>query len=209
MEEEKDFQVFIGGIQKFAKDRDFAKFIEKTIPEYKDIVYGISKKKQASGLIVRLLSLDAKLVFIEKMTGKVFKNRPLRVRVQDPLVAAKHFVPMQKLLKPRSNELPKVSEEDIKKEMEKDIKDKLIPYHNVPYDQQIRNKEEHLKEIFRKFVKRVETVVNHNQEPKMPVWMTNYWNGPKNNSSKEESKEEQDAEEIDKSLPCAFTDVII
>lgn len=212
-DDEKQKQIFIGGVQKFTKDRDFAKFIEKTLPNYEELVEGISKKKNATGLIVRFTSMDSKLIFMEQMEGKMYKNRPVRMKAQDPALPLKFFSSMSRLLKSRENELRKPTQEEIKTEMDKPLKDKLIPYHNVAYEDQLVKKEEFLKDIFRKFVKRIETDVNHHREPSLPIWMTKYWNNELTSLNydqikSEESKGETKTVEIDKTLPCEFEDII-
>lgn len=226
-------QVFIGGIQKFTEDRDFAKFIEKTLPDYDNVVVGISKKRGKNSLIVRLKNCDAKAHFIDVMTGKNYKNRPLKVKNQMDPVANKHFVSMKKLLKPKEVKIVEMTKEEIDSEMKKNLKDKLIPYHNTPYDEQIRLKSEHLKEIFYKFVARVEKEVLSGAEAKLPGWLTNYWlkleqlqskeNEPKEIVKVEEQKSEQEEEKegegddnisendnqtLSKVLPCDFDGII-
>ena len=109
------------------------------------------------------------------MTGKVYKNRPLRVKDQLDPVANKHFVPMKRLLKPREVKVVEMTKEEMDSEMKKDLKDKLIPYHSTPYDEQIRLKSEHLKEIFYKFINRIEKEVISGSETALPKWLTTYW----------------------------------
>lgn len=61
--EKQEPQLFIGGIPKFTKDMDFAKFLNKTIPDVQDLVYGISKRQNATGLVIHCNSDEAKILF--------------------------------------------------------------------------------------------------------------------------------------------------
>lgn len=203
MDEESERQVFIGGIQKFSKDRDFAKFIEKEIPNYNELVTGVCKKRQATAIIVRLHNAEAKAAFVSLLEGKMYKNRGLKLKRQDPPIHVKKFIPLDKLLQQKAPTSKKPTEEEIKEEMDKSLKDKLIPYHNVPYDEQIKKKEEFLKGVFKKYTKRVQREVDIGHEPFLPNWMTQYWATLKpediqeNNQPKVEEvdqEENQDAE---------------
>lgn len=120
--------------------------------------------------------------------------------------------------------MAKPTEEEIENEMKKDMKDKLIPYHNMPYPEQIVQKEIFLKDVFYKFSNRVVNDVESGFELRAPGWLKSYWasltptdvkNDP--NSIEELKLAESDPvkEEIAntekgalKRLPCDFEGVI-
>jgi len=232
----ESLQVFIGGIQKFSNDRDFAKFIEKTIPNYDDIVTGLYKKKASSSVIIRLKNEDAKIFFLDIMAGKMYKNRWLKIKDQEVPVPNKAFASMKRLLRTKECKVTERTEEELKEEMGKDLKDKLIPYHNVPYEEQIRLKSEFLKDIFYKYVARIEKEVETKNEAALPNWLTLYWNSLKDQTAPNESEadpqkvveiqddaeEAKDTEEVkeieelkgvtpssrEKRLPCSFEGIL-
>lgn len=213
MDTEEERQVFIGGIQKFSNDRDFAKFIEKNVPNYEEIVTGLYKKRNTSSIVIRLVNSEARNAFIDLLGDKMYKNRPIKLKKQFPPLPEKRFESLQKLLKPRDTNFYKPTEEEVKAEMEKDLKDKLIPYHNVPYEEQIEKKKEYLREVFRKFVTRVRKEVQVGHEAALPVWMTNYWKSLTSGDNAEESKEETPQEEnknetSEEKLPCDFEGIL-
>ena len=82
----------------------------------------------------------------------------------------KKFIPFAKLLKNRDHALKEATAEEIELEMKRDLKDKLIPYHNMPYTDQIKNKENFLKEVFQKFVTRVSKEVILQKDILHPVF---------------------------------------
>lgn len=222
MQKKEECQVFVGGIQKFSNEKDFAKYIEKNVPNYTEIVLGAFKKKDASAICIRLASEEAKVLFIDYLSDKLYKNRTIRIKDQFPPHPPRMFHSLEKLLKPSQNKPNVMAEEDIKEEMDKDLKDKLIPFHNVPYAEQILRKEDYLKEIFHKFITRIEKGVKSKQEKSIPSWLAEYWSslipaegeGEELKEDEEEKEEAKDGEEAKPKyqfvhkLPCDFKGIL-
>jgi hypothetical protein len=206
MQKKEECQVFVGGIQKFSNEKDFAKYIEKNVPNYTEIVLGAFKKKDASAICIRLVSEEAKVLFIDFLTDKLYKNRTIRIKDQFPPHPPRMFHSIEKLLKPNEKKTNIMAEEDIKEEMDKDLKDKLIPFHNVPYEEQISRKEDFLKEIFAKFVTRIEKGVKSKQEKSIPSWLAEYWSSklPEPIEGEEDKEDEEEKDDEDAKTPLKF-----
>ena len=126
---------------------------------------------------------------------------------------------MPKLLKNRDNIVAEIDPKQLEEDMKKDLKDKIIPYHNMPYSEQINNKEQFLKQVFAKFVARVGRDCESGIEQSYPGWLKKYHQSIKPaqteaNQTNEEIKEPSDANPdpntpvTDDQLPCPFKGVV-
>lgn len=95
MDSEEEVQVYVTGIRKYTKDRDFAKTIKKMVPNCENLVLGIFKKRNTACLTVRLTNQEAKSIFIETLTGDSIdwklssgstNNKQYRIKDQHPVI---------------------------------------------------------------------------------------------------------------------------
>ncbi len=157
------------GLQKFVKDRDIAKFLDKLVPNLAEHLEGIHKVKSATGASLLLKSEESFTHLATSLGDQKFRGRSLNLKPAQKTWDVKKFKPLKDLLKSREQEMHEPTEEDLKEAWGLPLRDKLVPYHSIPYEEQLEKKATFLKDVMSKFVARIGKECNQGDEK--PMWL--------------------------------------
>ncbi|CDW77363.1 tiny fragments locus 9c protein [Stylonychia lemnae] len=173
----KEYYLCLTGAQPHMIEKDLVKFFMKNFNLEDLPLKGIMKKRGNNFAFFLFQDQEQMTKFKELFLCEIMPKMPkMRLKEVSKKMNAREFRPVkdreemkEESERKKEKQMQNVTKEEIEEEMKISVEDRVTPYHNLEYKDQIKKKEQQLIDVLRSFDEQLKKDIKKNNEVK-PKW---------------------------------------